>query len=58
MSYDPRCYYLAESWLIDEPDLTRDDTAKGRLAQWIQDAIDDWVVMERIDNTPERIGKP
>ncbi len=46
MSFDSRCYDLAEIFLFDEPKL-RPKT--NQLAQAIQDAIEDWIEMETLD---------
>lgn len=39
MSYDPKCYELAEAFLADEP-LLNSKAWKNQLAQIIQDAIE------------------
>jgi Mn-dependent DtxR family transcriptional regulator len=40
MSYDPKCYDLAESFLQDHPGYPKE--AADDLAQAIQDAIEEW----------------
>jgi hypothetical protein len=46
VSYDTRCFELAEYFLIDEPDFRH---KVGDLAQAIQDAIDDWLDAQRAE---------
>jgi len=40
--YDSKCYDLAESFLEDQVE-SATDLQKGRLAQAIQDCIEDWI---------------
>jgi len=40
MSYDQRCFELAEYFLMDEPNVLKEGVSD--LAQHIQDAIEDW----------------
>ena len=47
MSYDLRCYDLAEIFLQDEPKLAKDKKTALRLAQCIQTVIEDWIAEER-----------
>jgi hypothetical protein len=52
MAYDPRrfdlaCFDLAEIFLQDEPAFLRERV--DGLAQYIQDAIEDWIRMARAD---------
>ena len=42
MSYDPKCYDLAAAFLEDEPELATEKN-KCKLAQHIQDTIEDWI---------------
>ena len=44
MGYDSRCYDLAEVFLDGEE---ADEATKARLAQAIQDAIEDWLADRR-----------
>ena len=46
MSFDSKCYDLAEHFLSDEPAL-QSERNRNRLAQAIQDAIEDWIEGER-----------
>ena len=41
MSYDSKCFALAEHFLADEANVT--DEHKRKLAQYIQTAIEDWL---------------
>lgn len=43
MSYDTKCYDLAEAFLDDEPHLK---AKTGELAQLIQTTIEDWINYE------------
>lgn len=43
MSFDPRCFDLAEVFLPTEAS----DRLKNELAQAIQDAVEDWLESER-----------
>lgn len=47
--HDPACYELAEHFLSDEAATEHDCT---RLAQHIQDAVEDWIA-ENIMRAPE-----
>ncbi len=47
MSYDEKCYDLAEAFLSDEPSLRWN---VKNLAQAIQDTIEQWIQQERKDN--------
>lgn len=53
MSYDEKCYELAEEFLSDEP-LAGFNTEKrcDRLAQLIQTTIEDFIAMERDNYEP------
>lgn len=46
MSFDPRCYELAELFLSDEPAINTSEK-RDELAQIIQDAIEDFIAYER-----------
>jgi hypothetical protein len=43
MSYDPRCYELAEIFLDDQPSQYRFESYKQSLAECIQAAIEAWL---------------
>jgi hypothetical protein len=43
MSYDPKCYDLAELFLDDEPSSPDRSRRTGELAQLIQTTIEDWL---------------
>lgn len=45
-SYDVKCLDLATAFLADEPDLNT-DLHRGRLAQEIQDCIENYIEYER-----------
>jgi hypothetical protein len=42
MTYDQKCYDLAEAFLLDEPQLST-SADRDALAQAIQSAIEDWI---------------
>jgi hypothetical protein len=44
--FDTKCYQLAQDFLEDEPELNNKANA-GKLAQVIQDAIEDWINGEK-----------
>lgn len=46
VSYDQRCFELAEFFLIDEPELRH---RASELAQQIQDAIEDWFMIQNAE---------
>ena len=46
MSFDPRCYDLAELFLSDEPAINTREK-RDELAQIIQDAVEDFIAYER-----------
>jgi hypothetical protein len=46
LSFDSKCYDLAEHFLQDEADLDSEDKRK-ELAQEIQEAIEAWLLAER-----------
>ena len=50
-SFDPDCCDLAEHFLSDEPALNTERNKK-RLAQHIQDTVEDWIAYEREDPLP------
>lgn len=54
MSYDQRCYDLAEAFLNDEPSL-RTDHHKDDLAQLLQTTIEDYIQYELDPNKDEEI---
>lgn len=39
--FDPKCYDLAEHFLVDETNVTAEH--KSKLAQYIQNAIEEWL---------------
>ena len=43
MSYDRKCWLLAGAFLDDEHDLNTDKGNTHKLAQAIQDTIEDWM---------------
>jgi hypothetical protein len=45
MTYDPKCYELAEHFLQDGP-FKRHEPACANLAKAIQQAIEDWFIIE------------
>lgn len=57
MSYDSNCYDLAEHFLADEPALNTERNKK-RVAQHIQDTIEDWIAYEREDPLPDENDSP
>jgi hypothetical protein len=53
MSYDDKCYDLAEAFLSDEPLAGFNTDARcGKLAQAIQNAIEDFLAIERDNYEP------
>ncbi len=52
MSFDSRCYDLAEIFLLDEPKLR---VKTNQLAQAIQDAIEIWIDMENRELEERRV---
>jgi hypothetical protein len=42
VAYDSRCYELAEIFLSDEPEEYQNKVKRRALAQYIQDAIEEW----------------
>ena len=71
MSYDPKCYELADHFLPSVPDLpagarTRQEEEalqqsaerlRGDLAQHIQDSIEEWLIEER-DRVAQQLRGP
>jgi hypothetical protein len=57
MSYDAKCYELAEAFLADEPTL-QTENKKRALAQTIQTTIEEWISWEHRDTPPRRSGEP
>lgn len=51
MTYDLKCYDLAEHFLADEPAL-KSDANIAKLAQEIQTAIEDWIALEHLIVAP------
>jgi len=47
MSYDQKCYDLAESFLEDEPALNNEEN-RNELAESIQSAIEDFIDAKKI----------
>jgi len=47
MSVDPKCYELAEAFLADEDPEIRTAATTFKLAQAIQDCIEDWLGTSR-----------
>lgn len=43
MSYDVKCFELAETFIDDEPKLVKTPAMVAELAQIIQDAIEDYI---------------
>lgn len=54
MSYDPACYDLAAHFISDHPELER---LRDKLAQHIQDAIEEWIEGEqdRLNDEPKDV---
>ena len=50
MSFDPKCYEIAECFLEDTPRLYN-DKVRAKLAQTIQDVIEDFISDD--DNFPQ-----
>ena len=46
LSFDSKCYDLAEHFLEDEPTLKTEEM-KNQLAQEIQDAVESWIIDKR-----------
>ena len=46
LSFDSKCYDLAEHFLEDEPTLDNED-ARNELAQEIQEAVESWIIDQR-----------
>ena len=51
MSYDPKCYDLAEAFLEDVPHLNS-DARRDELAQLIQSVIEDFIALEQSNYEP------
>lgn len=56
MSYDKKCFELAESFLDDHPHLRDRDGRAPKLAQHIQDAIETWIAAWESDDADELQG--
>jgi hypothetical protein len=48
LSFDSKCYDLAEHFLEDEPTLDNED-ARNQLAQEIQETVEAWIIDKRDD---------
>lgn len=46
LSFDSKCYDLAEHFLEDEPTLNNED-ARNELAQEIQETVESWIINQR-----------
>jgi hypothetical protein len=46
LSFDSKCYDLAEHFLEDEPTLNNED-ARNELAQEIQETVETWIIDQR-----------
>lgn len=57
MTFDEKCFDLAEYFLEGEPDMATDRN-KRRLAAEIQATIEDWIGYERTDPLPDTNGSP
>ena len=49
VSYDTKCYKLAEAFLLDDPEMCREEYHAGPLAQVIQAAIEEYLKDARRD---------
>ncbi len=55
MSYDPKCYELAAAFLADEDLDLQSEANRSKLAQGIQDYIEDFIAQEVEDERhPDR----
>lgn len=52
MAFDPKCYDLAEHFLSDEEPPIQSDENKRRLAQTIQNEIENWIEYEECKYRP------
>ena len=57
MAYDSRCHDIAEAFLEDEPAMKSARNVR-RLAQCVQDSIEDWIAYERAEPLSEPAAEP
>jgi len=55
MSYDSKCYELAEHFLQDSPHINTEAT-RHRFAQYIQTGVEDWLSTEESDYAEAKAG--